>query len=192
MKAKCIFTFYGICLGGLLLLLTGCVRNAPNIFLIKGYSCLHIKKIAVLPFFNQTKNELAGKLVTKVVIAALLKKRFEVEYLGNITGFLIHERIIVRDVIDLNTIKLLRKKFGIDAIVVGRVEECSSFTHSTTHFVPKVALSLRVIDAKTGSILYLARVKRTGDDYITLVDFGKIKSVGSLIVRVVDELLKPL
>jgi TolB-like protein len=49
-----------------------------------------------------------------------------------------------------------------------------------------------MVDAKTGEILWMAQYRRTGDDYIKILDFGKIRSVGALTKKVVGEMIETI
>jgi len=185
--------FYFLCALLVFLGQVGCSHCDSNVFIRKDYARARVRRVAVFPFYNETKNIQASKIVTGVVIAALLEKeKFQVEYPGNVINFLIKERIIVRDKIDLDTIKLMGKRLGVDAVILGRVEEFSGMEEMKTRAVPLVAISLRMLDARTGKILYMARLRRTGNDYITIIDFGKIRSVGALVKKVVGELIDKL
>jgi len=49
-----------------------------------------------------------------------------------------------------------------------------------------------MVDAQTGKILWMAEHKRNGDDYIKVLDFGKIRSVGALTKKVVGEMIETM
>ncbi len=133
----------------------------------------------------------ASRVVTSAIIASLVEKgRFHVEFPGNVRSFLVGERIIVRTGVDLDTIKLMGKRLGVDAVVLGQVEEYIGAKEATRAVVPVVSVSTRIVDAQTGKILFMAKHRRTGDDYIKILDFGKIRSAGELTKKVVDEIIE--
>jgi len=177
----------------LLLLVSGCSHSAPNIYVRKGYERSTAGKVAVFPFYNNTKFAEASRVVTETFVASLVKQgKFRVEFPGNIKKFLVMERIIVRTGVDVDTIKLIGKRLGVDAVIIGRVDEFVGLKVKKRDVIPVVFISSRMVDARTGKILWMAEHKRNGDDYIKVLDFGKIRSVGALTKKVVDEMIKTM
>jgi TolB-like protein len=135
----------------------------------------------------------ANKIVTGSFVASLVKMRkFKVEFSGNIKNFLVSERIIVRTGVDLNTIKLMGRRLGVDAVIMGRIEEFVGMEEKKRGVIPVVSISARMVDVRTGKILWMAQHRRTGDDYIKVLDFGKVRSVGELTKKVVLEMIETM
>ncbi|MBW2569542.1 MAG: hypothetical protein JRE47_09260 [Deltaproteobacteria bacterium] len=172
----------------------GCSSSGtPYTYVRKNHDQPAVKKVAVFSFYNNTKISGASKIVTQAFVANLIKTRkFKVEFSGNIKSFLVSERIIVRSGVDLNTIKLAGKRLGVDAVVIGRIEEFIGIEKKKRSVVPVVSISLRMVDARTGKILWMAQHRRTGDDYITVLDFGKVRSVGELTGKMVLEMIETM
>ena len=176
-----------------LLLLSACSLSPPNAYVRKGFGQSQIGKVAVFPFYNNTNVPEASNVVTGAFIASLLEKAiFHVEFPGNVRSFLVSERIVVRTGVDLETIKLMGKRLGVDAVVLGRVEEYIGAQEATRAVVPVVSVSTRIVDARTGKILFMAKHRRTGDDYIKVLDFGKIRSAGELTKKMVAEIIETM
>jgi TolB-like protein len=72
------------------------------------------------------------------------------------------------------------------------VEEYAGAEEARRGMVPTVSISARMVDAQTGEILWMAQYRRTGDDYIKVLDFGKIRSVGELTNKVVGEMIETI
>jgi len=177
----------------LLFLLPACSHCGPDTYIRNDYDRAKIKKVAVFPFYNNTQATEAGKVVTAAFIAGLVEKgRYRVEFSGNIKSFLVSERIIVRTGIDLDTIKLMGKRLNIDAVVLGQVEEYVGSKETRRGVVPLVSIGSRMVDVDTGKILFMAHHRKTGNDYIKVLDFGKIRSVGELTKRVVGEIIETM
>ncbi len=174
--------------------ISGCSSSGtPYTYVRKNHDQPAVKKVAVLSFYNNTKITGASKIVTGAFIANLIKTRkFKVEFSGNIKSFLVSERIIVRTGIDLNTIKLAGKRLGVDAVIIGRVEEFIGIEKKKRSVIPVVSISSRMVDARTGKILWMAQYRRTGDDYIKVLDFGKVRSVGELTRKMVLEMIETI
>ncbi len=176
-----------------LFLLSACSHCVPDTYIRRDYDRAKIEKIAVFPFYNNTQAAEAGKVVTAAFIAGLVENgKYRVEFPGNIKSFLVSERIIIRTGIDLDTIKLMGKRLNIDAVVLGQVEEYVGSNETRGGVVPLVSIGSRMVDADTGKILFMAHHRKTGNDYIKVLDFGKIRSVGELTKRVVGEIIETM
>lgn len=143
--------------------------------------------------YNNTTMAEASEVVTAALIARLVETgRVQVEFPGNIKSFLVNERIVVRTGIDLDTIILMGKRLDVDAVFLGQVDEYIGGDEGGRAVVPVVSVSLRVVDTRNGRILFMADYRKTGDDYISVLDFGKIRSVGELTERVVGEIVEAI
>lgn len=174
--------------------ISGCFSSGtPYTYVRKNHDQPVVKKVAVLSFYNNTKSAGASKIVTGAFVANLVgMRKFKVEFPGNIKSFLLGERIIVRTGVDLNTIELMGRKLGVDAVILGRIDEFVGMEEKKRDVVPVVSISSRMVDARTGKILWMAEHRRSGDDYIKVLDFGKVRSVGELTRKVVLEMIETM
>lgn len=167
--------------------------TAPYAYVRKNHDQPVVKKVAIFSFHNNTMIAEANKIVTGAFVASLIKmKKFKVEFPGNIKSFLVSERIIVRTGVDLNTINLMGKRLGVDAVIMGRIEEFVGMEEKKRGVIPVVSISSRMVDVRTGKILWMAQHRKTGDDYIKVLDFGKVRSVGELTKKVVMEMIETM
>jgi len=174
------------------MLISACL-SSPNAYVRTDYDASGVQKVAVFSFHNNTRIPEAGDVVTGAFLAGLVEGgRFQVEFPGNIRSFLVSERIIVRTGLDLDTIKLMGQRLRVDAVILGQVEEYVGAEAERRGVVPTVSISARMVDAQTGEILWMAQYRRTGDDYIKVLDFGKIRSVGALTKKVVGEMIETI
>ena len=167
--------------------------TTPYAYVRKNHDQPGVKKVAIFSFHNNTTIAEANKIVTGAFVASLVKMRkFKVEFPGNIKSFLVSERIIVRTGVDLNTIKLMGRRLGVDAVIMGRIEEFVGVEEKKRGVIPVVSISSRMVDVRTGKILWMAQHRKTGDDYIKVLDFGKVRSVGELTKKVVLEMIETM
>jgi len=167
--------------------------TTPYTYVRKNHDQPEVKKVAIFAFHNNTMIAEASKIVTGAFVASLVEMRkFKVEFPGNIKSFLVSERIIVRTGVDLNTIKLMGKRLGVDAVIIGWIEEFVGIEEKQRGVIPLVSISSRMVDVRTGKILWMAQHRRTGDDYINVLDFGKVRSVGELTKKVVLEMIETM
>ena len=167
--------------------------TTPYTYVRKNHDQPGVKKVAIFSFHNNTMIAEASKIVTGAFVASLVKtKKFKVEFPGNIKSFLVNERIIVRTGVDLDTIKRMGRRLGVDAVIMGRIEEFVGMEEKKRGVIPVVSISSRMVDVRTGKILWMAQHRRTGDDYIKVLDFGKVRSVGELTQKVVLEMIETM
>jgi TolB-like protein len=172
---------------------SSCSLSSLSVYVRNGSDQLMVGKVAVLPFYNKTNTVRASTVVTGAFVESLVQRgKFRVEFPGNIRNFLISNRIIVRTGVDVNTIKLMGKRLGVDAVIIGRVDEFVGMEEKKKNVIPVVSISARMVDAQTGKILWMAEHRRNGDDYIKVLDFGKIRSVGALTKKVADEMIQTM
>ena len=190
MQNRLLFTLLSL----LVVVCPGCYsRPGPNSYLRPGTDQSKIDKVAVFPFHNNTQVSEASSIVTKAFIAELFeRKKLKVEFPGNIRSFLISRRIIVRTGVDLETIKLMAKRLGVDAFILGEVDEYIGVDDRKKAVIPIVSIRSRMVDGRSGKILWMAQLRRTGNDYIKVLDFGKVRSVAALTRRVVGEMVQTM
>lgn len=190
MKVQAIRWFLGFLL--MALIISGCgSSNIPGVYLSNNPP--KIKKIAVLPFDNISGRGDAGKIVCNVFITELFRSnRYQVEEPGNIAQFMVHERIRVIGEMEQEKIKLLGRRFAVDAVIVGVVEEFDDGLNGGFTPVPLLSLSVRMIETKEGKIVWSAQNKRKGTDYVLVFDAGEVRSVVSLTKKVVAEMIETM
>ncbi len=154
---------------------------------------LRIKRVGVLPFINESGRHGIGEVVTNIFVTVVFRKGvFEVEEQGNIKRFLVRNKVKRIDKISSTQIKRLGENVKTDAVFIGTVEEFSGGGKRAGAMTPVVSIRVRLVEAKTGKILWIARHRRTGDDYITLFEFSRVISVNELAKRVVSEILETI
>ena len=189
----CFRGYFFLCVCFTLFVISGCSHSMPNTYVRKDYDASSLRKVAVFPFHNRTNTCEASKVVTSAFVAGLVEKgRSQVESQGNITGFLVSERIIVRTGLDLDSIKCMGKRLGVDAVILGEVEEFVGMDEKNRGVVPVVSINSRMVDGRTGRILWMAQHRKTGDDYVKILNFGKVRSVGELTKKVVGEMIRTM
>ena len=172
----------------------GCYSlSGPNSYLRPSIDKSKINKVAVCSFHNNTQVAEASSVVTKAFIAGLFEsKRFKIEFPGNVRSFLVGERIIVRTGLDLQTIEFMAKRLGVDAVILGEVDEYIGVKDEKKAVIPMVSIRSRMVDGRSGKILWMAHHRRTGNDYIKVLDFGKVRSVAALTRKVVSEMIETM
>lgn len=118
-----------------------------------------IKKIAVLPFNNMSGDRFASERVRNTLTVDLMSRGvFEVVERGEVSKVMglvfraagIEEGRAIE--VDKETLKLLGERLGVQAVILGSVDE-----YAGRGGVAVVALSVRMLDTSSGIVLWQAK-----------------------------------
>lgn len=141
------------------MVLSACARTSPY-YIHPTYDFSLIKKVAVLPLENLTQDTLAGEKVRKVVVSELLAVGvLDVLEPGQVNRALAQQGIQAPSSMSAEEFKKLGASLGVQAFIVGSVETYEQINVGGV-FYPQVAITLRAVDAATGTIIWSA--SRTG------------------------------
>jgi TolB-like protein len=124
-----------------------------------------IKKVAVLPFENNSDNKSAGEIVRQLVISELLASGLvDVVYSGDVMAAL--KRQDIREITSLTSkqIRNLGKDLKVQAIITGSVNRFG-MTRMGKISAPEVTVTIMMADTDTGSIIWSTTVTRGGADF---------------------------
>jgi curli biogenesis system outer membrane secretion channel CsgG len=76
-----------------------------------------------------------------------------------------------------------------DAILMGSVER---WEEGAAERPPEIAFSMRLLDARSGEILWAAEHERRGDQARILYEAGNVRLAEALMARAASEALEPL
>lgn len=148
-------------------------------------------RIAVMPFQNKSRYREAGAIVAQMFLSELFwSPGFEpVEY-GDIRRSIVDLRVRYRGELDYRNIKALSESLRVDGILVGTVEDYSDGVD--TNSPPEVSITARLLDAHKNRILWYNHASLNGEGGISILDFGKIRSVDMVAYKAVSELVKTM
>ncbi len=157
----------------------------------KGWKDL--KLVAVLPFENLSSSKGAGDVVRNMFIVQLSKMgRFGIVKPGDARALLLEKRVRVKGEVDFETLYAFRKELNAGGVIVGSVEEYREGTGGPKKGVPVVRIAARMLDTRSGEVIWSAVDSRYGNDRAAILDIGKISSVNALAEKTVAEMLSPL
>jgi TolB-like protein len=148
------------------------------------------KRLAVLPFENGTERPGAALIVDDLMVAALFQTgRFEIVDPGEVHRALRAMGIAPYGSIDWDALRKIGEEAGVDAVVLGRVGEYNEGLRPGTSTSPSIALDARMLDTRQGRILWMGYHEARGEDSQIVLEFGKIKSMVPLAMKVIAELV---
>lgn len=176
----------------LILTLSGCAQPGHH-FTDPAIGLGYVKKIAILPLENFTQNKgieaRTWELLTTQILAAGL---YDVVEKGELFRFLRDEiRGNEKELIDQRIAKRMAREFNIDAYVAGSIDEFTEVRNGSYSY-PVIAVSLRMVDVKTGNILWKASHNASGYSSVGRLFGLAAEDTNSVLFRLLDQILDTL
>jgi hypothetical protein len=125
-----------------------------------------VKKIAVLPVENNSKDEFAPELVRDIAITRILAmKLFDVTDKGVVDSFLREEAIDPGKPLDTPTIKRLGQKLGVQGLLLTTLDIAADSRKGTMNY-PEMSVTLRLVEVETGLVIWQAGGHQSGDSFL--------------------------
>lgn len=182
----------GIAVALLVIVLSGCGPSS-----IKPFASANLKGgadvgMAILPFDNLSSTQGAGKSMESLVLIEFLKRSpVKIVDPGEVAAVLSKERIRLATSIPKETIRTLGKDLGVKLLMLGIVHQHEMQTAmgaGGSGNVPVIGITLRIIDAESGDIVWASTATRRGNDREIVFGIGKIQSLNALAEATAAEL----
>lgn len=126
----------------------------PKVYINPNTNFGFIKRVAVLPFENLTADRFANKKVRDVFVTSLLSTEvIDVPELGEVLKVLESQGIASTEAVTGDVVKAVGQILGVQGVVLGTVEEYS-INRTGAGAIPEIAVTLRMLDVKTGNIIW--------------------------------------
>lgn len=171
-----------VCVMLILCLASGCAFSSPP----SPYASKNFKagKMAILPFDNLSVAPGAAKTMENFILVEFLKiEAFTIFEPGAVGEAISEQRVRLATNIPQEIVLKIGKSLGADLIMIGVVHDFQMQRLSGaggSGETPALAMSVRILDAKTGSIVWATNVSRNGNDSETVFGIGKIQSLNRL------------
>jgi len=116
---------------------------------------------------------------------------FDVVEMGLVDQVLLEERVRLTGQLDQKTLMTVGSKLKIDAVIMGYIEEYN-LVRVENYEIPVVAISLRLVDSRTGSIIWIMSNSHTGSDKEKAFGMGRIISLSRLSAMVMNDVVDSL
>ena len=146
--------------------LTGCglpFSGKSQAFVRENVDFGFVKKIAVLPVENNSKDEFAPELVRDITITRILAMRlFDVIDKGLVDSVLKEEAIEPGKPIDTATIKRLGQKLNVQCLLLSTLDIAADSRQGSMSY-PEISVTLRLVEVETGLVIWQAGGHQSGD-----------------------------
>ena len=180
---------------GALLALSGCSKAPIRGFVKPGLTVSPmrpVETIAVFPFDNISGHPDASKKVGNLLLTELVRTElFTIADTGEVENSLRRMRIRTTAEMDLEKLREIGERLKVEAVIVGSVDEYE-LRQDRTGTVPVIGINARMLDTRTGEILWTVSHTRDGNDWETVFGFGKVISLNQLAQIVVSETVESL
>lgn len=151
----------------------------------------YVKRVAVFPLLNHSRDNLAHEKVRDILETELLiTQRFEVVDRGEVDRVMREMRIRGAREISPRILMKAASRLGVHAVIMGAVEEYAPQTGGGS--VPVVTLSLKLLDAQSAKVIWQATGTEKGGGALNrLFGIGE-KSVDEVAQILIRRLLRTL
>jgi TolB-like protein len=173
------------------LLKASLLAPSPIAYLAPEVGGMAIERIVVLPFRNHSRSMGAGQIAADLAAWCLVESsRVRVVDAGDATYRLLQRGWRTGMPVGRAEILSLGMDPGVDAVLMGAVERWEEGLAGA--MPPVVSISARLLEVRTGRILWAAEHERLGDETLVVYDVGNVRLVEALAARSSFEALKPL
>lgn len=174
-------------------LICGCSHNyRSDTYLRQDMSLDLVQRIAVLPFENNSDEKFAAERTRDVVITQVLTQNlFDVVDKGLVDAVLREEAVDGSAPVDIETMQRLSRRLGVEAFFLGSIDLAGSVRRGSAT-VPELSLTLRLIDATGGAILWQASGHGTGDSVLERLFGLRPADTYQVTTNLVRRLLEPI
>lgn len=151
-----------------------------NYFLREDVDIGFVQRVAILPFENNSNDTFAAKRCREIVITEVLSGGvFDTVDKGIVDSVFLEEAITPGSPIDTLGLKQLGQRMNVQALLLGTVDGSGKVTRGTIGY-DEINLTLRLVEARTGIILWQASGHETGESWLLRL-FG-LKAVDNYVV----------
>jgi len=147
------------------------------------------RRVAVLPFENDTSHTNAAEIVRLQFVRHLLGARHvEVVEPGVVRQALLESRLIMREGLSLPQSDLLRVLLDVDVVISGTVSDYQEARGLGEN--PRVGMMVYGIDTHQGQVVWSSTSHNRGGDRVFFFDSGRLYTALAVASRMVDQVVE--
>lgn len=168
----------------------GCAAKASSeSFLRENVDIGFVKKIAVLPFQNNSKDEFAPERIRDIVITQILAMGiFDVVDKGVVDSVLREEAVEAGKPIDRQALRRIGQRLGVEVVALGTID-LSGENRKGSMVYPEISITFRMLEVQNGEVIWQGTGHGTGDSVWRRLFGLAAYDVFEVSLEVVKELL---
>lgn len=170
--------------------LIGCTP-APTTTAIQAQHHEHeLCRISVLPFANDSDKPRLGQIAKKICQAELLHRNAPVVNEADIRVFLQKRRIFASELTNYGGRELfvaMAQELQTQGIIKGRILAIEQ-EKTQGEILPVITLQLELLNASDGKLVVSSFLRRSGEDYRTIMHYGAVRTQTELLQRIIAEI----
>ena len=172
-------------------ILSSC-HKSPMTYINPSVDFSYIRRVAVAPIINLTKDKFAGEKVMNVVVTEILRRGvFDVVEFGEVSKVLREDGLKRDNLIGKQLAARSGKRLNIEAIVIGTVMQYG-VSNIPGGSLPEVSISLKLVDVNSYAILWEATHNIKGANILDQLFGIQRDSLEDLCKKVVEEMIDTL
>ncbi|MCB2183801.1 MAG: penicillin-binding protein activator LpoB [Desulfobulbaceae bacterium] len=146
--------------------LAGCSTKSPVSFTREDVTLDFVKKVCVMPLENHSEEKFAAELARNVINTQILEMGlFDIVDKGIVDSVRYEEAVEPGTPLSAHALQRLGQRLNVNAIIVGSVDLAGEKRVGSV-IVPEISLTLRLIEIKSGLILWQASGYNDGDSML--------------------------
>jgi len=146
----------------LLYTVSGCASGERGYFIDEDVEINLLRRIAVLPFENNTQTKFVESRMRDVITTEILSRGiFDVVADGDVRRFLKDEVNGKPEAVDAKIARRMGSELGVEAFMTGSVDIYNE-NRNGSYTYPVVAVTLRLLDVRNNKIIWQASSSETG------------------------------
>lgn len=145
--------------------------------------------MAVLPFEDLSGQAGIGERLSRIAYTELVRAgRWHVEEPGEVDAVLAEARVRSTGIMTRDQTMRVSERLGVRWLLAGTALEYGR-VRTPDGDVPTVGLSLRLLDGRSGRVVWADQRFRSGEDRETVFSWGRVNDISQLASRTAAELL---
>lgn len=168
----------------------GCAAKASSeSFLRENVDIGFVKKVAVLPLQNNSKDEYAPERIRDITITQMLAMGlFDVIDKGVVDSVLREEAIEPGKPVDRQALRRIGQRLGVEVVALGTID-LSGENRKGSMVYPEIFITLRLLEVQNGEVIWQGTGHGTGDSVWRRLFGLAAYDVFEVSLRLVKELL---
>ena len=185
----------------IILFIVGCGATS-RVYIHPQTDMGYIKRVAVIPFVNLTNEKYVGEKLSQGFIAEMLiagdfdivepgevsKALLTVQSGGNGVAVFGPEGAVVLDAVKLQK---LTTQLNCQAVIIGSVNSYEMIRVGSEMY-PQISLCVRLVDGKTGTIVWMSSFTKRGGPGVPFIGFGEKYSLSELTQDVCKDIVSEI